>query len=940
MGPRFQVCLFVIFIQILVVAASTNSIDVDALNALKSKWKNTPPNWVGSDPCGSSWDGISCNNSRVTSMVLAGMDLTGSLSNDILSLSELQYLDLSNNKGLTGTLPSSIGNLNQLTTLILIGCSFSGPIPDSIGSLQQLVFLALNANSFSGPIPPSIGNLSNLSWLDLTDNQLNGTIPVSSRSTTGLDMLVKARHFHLGMNQLFGSIPSQLFHSNMNLIHAIFDNNKLTGSIPETLGYVQTLEVIRFNWNSLNGPVPSNLNNLTSVSELYLANNNLNGPLPNLTGMNFLNSLDMSNNSFNSSTVPPWLTSLEALTTLMMEHTQLQGIIPVNLFSLPQLQTVVLSNNELNGTLTVAANYSSQLTLIDLQNNSISGYTAATGSSMDLLLADNPICQGAGATGSYCTAQKTNSSNFTPLNNCTSVTCGSNKVLSLNCKCAYPYTGTLHFISFSFSNLKNLSYYSSLSGSLMSAFLSNQLPVDSITVSDPSIDIYSYLQFRVQIFPSGQDQFNRTAVSSIGTLLNRQPFQLNNFGPFFFIDESYSFAGTTSKSSKTGILVGAVIGSFVLVLLFLGVGFYAFHQKKRAKRAAEQNPFASWVTNNNIDGIPVLKGARSFPFEELKKCTDYFLEDNVIGSGGYGKVYKGTLASGQIVAIKRAQQGSLQGALEFKTEIELLSRIHHKNVVNLVGFCYEQGEQMLVYEYVPNGTLKENLSGKSRFQLDWTRRLSMALDSARGLAYMHELANPPIIHRDIKSTNILLDDRLTAKVADFGLSKLSDSEKGYVTTQVKGTLGYMDPEYYMTQQLTDKSDVYSFGVVLLELVTARAPIERGKHIVREVKEAMDKSKDPYKLHEILDPALDTTLTGLDKYVELAMSCVRDSGTERPTMGEVVREIENIIKLASLNQNTKSTTISSSYEGSIHNPYGSEDLFDHSAGFLPLDIERQ
>ncbi|KAI8027662.1 putative leucine-rich repeat receptor-like protein kinase [Camellia lanceoleosa] len=177
------------------------------------------------------------------------------------------YRDLSNTKGLTGTLPSLIRNLNQLTTLILIGCSFFGPIPDSIGSLQQLVFLALNANSFSGPIPPSIGNLSNLSWLDLTENQLNGTIPVSSGSTTGLDMLVKARHFK------------------------IFDINKLTGSIPDTLGYVQTLEAICFNWNSLNGHVPSNLNNLTSVRELYLSNNNLNGPLPNLTGMNFLNSL-------------------------------------------------------------------------------------------------------------------------------------------------------------------------------------------------------------------------------------------------------------------------------------------------------------------------------------------------------------------------------------------------------------------------------------------------------------------------------------------------------------------------------------------------------------------------------------------------------------------------------------------------------------------------
>ncbi|THG03996.1 hypothetical protein TEA_007129 [Camellia sinensis var. sinensis] len=162
MGPRFQVCLFVIFIQILVVAASTNSIDVDALNALKSKWKNTPPNWVGSDPCGSSWDGISCNNSRVTSMVLAGMDLTGSLSNDILSLSELQYLDLSNNKGLTGTLPSSIGNLNQLTTLIFDNNKLTGSIPDTLGYVQTLEAICFNWNSLNGPVPSNLNNLTSV----------------------------------------------------------------------------------------------------------------------------------------------------------------------------------------------------------------------------------------------------------------------------------------------------------------------------------------------------------------------------------------------------------------------------------------------------------------------------------------------------------------------------------------------------------------------------------------------------------------------------------------------------------------------------------------------------------------------------------------------------------------------------------------------------------
>ncbi|GKV03116.1 hypothetical protein SLEP1_g15479 [Rubroshorea leprosula] len=242
---------------------------------------------------------------------------------------------------------------------------------------------------------------------------------------------------------------------------------------------------------------------------------------------------------------------------------------------------------------------------------------------------------------------------------------------------------------------------------------------------------------------------------------------------------------------------------------------------------------------------------------------------------------------------------------------------------------------MLIYEFVPNGTLYETLSGKSGIKLDWTRRLKVALGAARGLAYLHELANPPIIHRDIKSANILLDQHLTAKVADFGLSKpIDDSEKGHVTTQVKGTMGYMDPEYYMTQQLTEKSDVYSFGVLLLELITAKKPIERGKYIVKEVKMAMDKAKDLYSLHQILDPAiLDTSLKGLEKFVDLAISCVEESGVDRPKMGEVVKALENIMQIAGMNPNVETPTSSASYEeaskGSSFHPFSDESLANSS-----------
>ncbi|XP_065635762.1 leucine-rich repeat receptor protein kinase HPCA1 isoform X3 [Quercus suber] len=271
--------------------------------------KNTP-NWKGSaDPC-DNWEGIRCTNSRVTSLILTSMNLMGKLSSEISQLSELQTLDLSYNQNITGPLPSSIGNLLNLINLNLIGCSFSGSIPDTIGNLQRLTILSLNNNNFRGRIPTSIGRLSNLYWLDLAENQLDGPLPVSEGNTLGLDMLVKAKHFHLEKNNFSGEIPSKLFSSNMVLKHLLLGSNFLTGNIPETLVSVTHLEVIRFDRNSLSGPVPLNLNNLVNVGELYLSNNKLTGPIPDLTGMNKLQYVDMSNNSFDESDFPPWMSSL------------------------------------------------------------------------------------------------------------------------------------------------------------------------------------------------------------------------------------------------------------------------------------------------------------------------------------------------------------------------------------------------------------------------------------------------------------------------------------------------------------------------------------------------------------------------------------------------------------------------------------------------------
>ncbi|KAL8116922.1 hypothetical protein AgCh_023197 [Apium graveolens] len=818
--------------------------------------------------------------------------------------------------------------------------------------MQELVYLSLNLNSFNGHIPASIGNLSKLYWLDLADNKLSGEIPVSSESRPGLDLLVHAKHFHFGKNQLSGVIPPKLFSSEMSLIHVLFESNQLTGSIPSTLGLVSTLEVVRLDRNSLSGSIPSNISNLTTVNELHLSNNRLTGPLPDLSEISSLTYLDLSNNSFTASDVPPWFTTLQSLTTLMMERTGLQGEVPVALFSAPQLQTVILRHNQLNGTLDLGTSYSSNLKLVDLQSNSISEIKQRPGHDNNLVLVGNPVCEESGATGIYCSIPQPNAQYTTPFIDCTPTSCQADQISSPHCQCAYPYMGTLYFRAPSFSDLGNATMYESLQNTMLRVLQTNQVPVDSISLKNPTKNLDDYLVLRLEVFPSGLDRFNRTGISRTGFMLSNQTFKPpHGFGPFYFSADAYKyFPGKSSTDSKksvsTGILIGAVLGGSVVLLLLIFAGVYAYRQKRRAERADKKNnPFASWDSNKSSGGVPPqLKGARNFSYEELKKSTNNFSEANNIGSGGYGMVYRGLLPGGLLVAIKRAQQGSTQGGLEFKTEIELLSRVHHKNVVSLVGFCFEQSEQMLIYEFIPNGTLKESLSGKSGIRLDWTRRLRIALGTARGLQYLHDLADPPIIHRDIKTNNILLDGSLNAKVADFGLSKLmSDAEKGHVTTQVKGTMGYLDPEYYMTQQLTEKSDVYSYGVVLLELLTAKSPIEKGKYIVREVKQAMDKTKDLYNLSEVIDPAIafGHELKGLERFVELALNCVEEVGANRPDMSDAVKELESIMKFAGINPNAESASTSASYEGvekGDKNLYSNESLFTYSGSHLSSNLE--
>ncbi|KAG4402602.1 hypothetical protein AAZX31_02G222300 [Glycine max] len=904
-------CLCFCCYFLLAAGLITDPTEVDALRIIKGSLidiNGNLSNWNRGDPCTSNWTGVMCSNTT--------------LVDGYLHVLQLHLLNLN----LSGTLAPEIGRLAYLEVLDFMWNNITGSIPKEIGFINPLRLLLLNGNQLTGELPEELGFLPFLNRLQIDQNNVTGPIPLSFAKLSSLV------HIHMNNNSLSGQIPPEL--SNLgSLRHFLLDNNNLTGYLPSEFSEMPSLKIVQFDNNNFSGnSIPDSYASMSKLTKLSLRNCNLQGPIPDLSTMPQLTYLDLSFNQLNDS-IPTNKLS-DNITTIDLSNNKLIGTIPSYFSGLPRLQKLSIANNSLSGSVPSTIWQDRILngpeTLhLDMQNNQL---TSISGSislppNVTLWLLGNPMCSNNNTLVQFCGPETESdgsiNGNFSV--SCLSQACPSPYVYAVDCFCAAPLVVNYRLKSPAFSDFR---IYTNAFQSLMSSGL--KIHISQVFINSFAWEEGPRLGMNLMVFPIYVDnrsspRFNTSEVIRIRNLFLDFDVPSNDlFGPSELLDfillEPYRNVIFTSPSSgiSKGALAGIVLGAIALaVTLSAIVAILILRIRSRDYRTPSKRTKESRISIK-------IEDIRAFDYEEMAAATNNFSDSAQIGQGGYGRVYKGVLPDGTVVAIKRAQEGSLQGEREFLTEIQLLSRLHHRNLVSLVGYCDEEGEQMLVYEYMPNGTLRDNLSAYSKKPLTFSMRLKIALGSAKGLLYLHTEVDSPIFHRDVKASNILLDSKFTAKVADFGLSRLApvpDIEgnvPGHISTVVKGTPGYLDPEYFLTRKLTDKSDVYSLGVVFLELVTGRPPIFHGKNIIRQVNEEYQSGG----VFSVVDKRIESYPSECaDKFLTLALKCCKDEPDERPKMIDVARELESICSMLTETDAMEAEYVTSD-SGRVFNPHSS------------------
>ncbi|GFZ02527.1 leucine-rich repeat protein kinase family protein [Actinidia rufa] len=892
-GPRrLVVPLFLSLVS--VVSSVTDPNDYAILNQFRQGLENPELlNWPSNseDPCGPpSWNHVFCKGDRVSQIQVQGMGLKGPLPQNLNQMSKLFNLGLQKNK-FTGMLPSFSGlselkfayldynnfdsipsdffdGLVSLQVMALdsnpLNATTGWSLPLGLQSSAQLTTLSLMNSNLVGPLPEFLGSLSSLTSLKLALNRISGTIPASF-SDLPLQFLWLNGQSGGGM-----SGPIDVVASMVSLTSLWLHGNKFSGKIPENIGDLISLNDFNVNTNDLVGLLPDSLDNM-QLSTLDLNNNQFMGPVPKVKAVNF----SYSSNSFCQS-VPGTPCAPEVMALL-------EFLDVVNYPS--RLVSSWSGNDPCKGQwLGVSCDANQKVYVLNLVKYNLSGTLSPSianlGSLTQIRLASNHL------TGPIPT-------NWTSLKSLTLLDVSGN-----NLSAPLP----------------------SFSGSVKLVLEGN--PLLNSNQSEPTPSPKS-------ISPSGGSQSppNKPSSSSTGSITNpTSPSRPNE-----------STQKRSSKKSNLFLIVMPVASFAALVLLVLPLSIYCCKKRRpivqtpgslvihprdpsdsdnRVKIVVASNTNESTSTrtgsgsgSRNTSGVGdshvIEAGNLVISVQVLRNVTNNFAPENELGRGGFGVVYKGELDDGTKIAVKRMEAGVISSKAldEFQSEIAVLSKVRHRHLVSLLGYSVEGNERILVYEYMPQGALSQHLFHWKKLKLEplsWKRRLNIALDVARGMEYLHSLAHRSFIHRDLKSSNILLGDDFRAKVSDFGLVKLAPDGEKSVVTRLAGTFGYLAPEYAVTGKITTKADVFSFGVVLMELLTGFMALDEDRPEESQYLAAwfwkMKSSKET--LMAAIDPALDMkeeTFESISIMAELAGHCTMREPNQRPDMGHSVNVLSPLVE---------------------------------------------
>ncbi|KAJ8427169.1 hypothetical protein Cgig2_024701 [Carnegiea gigantea] len=879
--PRVVVIVvFVIFLTSLPIRATAD--DASIMYNLAKGLKPTPSGWSGRQPC--KWQGVRCDSSgRVTSISLNSKSLSGTLPPDLPQLSNLEILSIQNNF-LSGTVPA-LANMS---------------------SLQEVY---LDWNAFSGVGDPFLVGLPNLQTFSIENNPLSTwTIPLTLADSSGLQA------FRAGNTSLSGPIPD-IFKSLPSLTTLRLSYNNLTGFLPASFAGSS----IQYLWinnqkEGLTGTLDV-LGGMTSLAQAWVHVNDFVGPIPDLSKCTSLFDLELRDNHL-TGVVHPSIFDLPKLVNISLQNNRLQGPVPV--FKKGVQVSLGTSNSFCNPS---PGQCDPQVSaLIDI----------ASGFGYPLELADSWIGNNACKDWSHVTCDssgKVTVVNFAKKNWSGTISPAFANLTSLN-SIILNDNNLVGSIPNELSNLKALRLFdvsnNNLTGKVPNFASNVVVKTDGNKFIGTSVDTSASLKAP----PGAINNSNSPALNSARGSGNES--ESSNSGG----DQPRS---RLSTSKIVGIVIGCILGAIAVGLLL----FYFIKKKRKGKkydgpkRDDEQNlkmspvdlpsrPSPSGLSNN-----PTYDSGSVIPIEVLREVTNNFSERNMIGKGGFGVVYKGILHDGTQIAVKRMEfVGSHnKGKNEFEAEIAVLSKVRHRHLVALLGYCIHENERFVVYEYMPQGTLAQHLFEGHRFgfsPLTWKQRLVIALDVARGIEYLHSLAQQSFIHRDLKPSNILLGDDMRAKVSDFGLVKNAPDQGKYsVETRLAGTFGYLAPEYASklsstsmlnyhknkfelfitaTGRVTTKVDVFAFGVVLMELITGRKALDESRpeeeaQLVTWFRRVLI-AKDI--LRTAIDPKLEThdqeIYNSICKVAELSGYCTAREPQQRPDMSHAVNILSPLVEL--------------------------------------------